>query len=324
MFRNYLSPFSILLLACTTGGGGTGGGGGCGSGDDENDVISLLNENNYDWTGGLNIPAYETAELVDIHFDWSGLEKDMLCHDMDPVADIDSLGLTRFPLLSEEEVAEGLTNDSLLQSDTSGYVACEPGDRTECWLSEFSFGGTPYDTIGVYMEGDTFLFNLQTGTEPGQGARFVAFLQPRASSDVTELLFTPNCDVAQMSVDFEALEQVEIPATGPWTVEWSKLSISGNGLPVIPGDLDEVMVASFDGFEITDLEEQFIDLDLVATDLWTLQLDGGTEATLSGLVNADGEGFPGFTTDQTWLIALRCTSCTNPAPVFMSVVKVIE
>ncbi|MBM4367853.1 MAG: hypothetical protein FJ102_16695 [Deltaproteobacteria bacterium] len=316
MFRKLLHLIpSLSLVGCA----------GC-TGEEEADaVVSLLNENNYEWSGGLNIPSYETAELVDIHFDWSGLDKDMLCHDMDPVADIDSAGLTRFPFLTETEVAEGLTNNSLLQSDTSGYVSCEPGDRTECWLSEFSFGGTPYDTINVYKEdGGTFLFNLQTGTEPGQGARFVAFLQPRATSDVTELFFTPNCEVAQMEVEFEALTPVELSMDGPWTIEWSKLSIAGNGLPVIPGDLDEVMVASYDGYELSDLEAQFIDLDLIATDLYTLQLDGGTEATLSGLVNAEGEAFPGFTTDQTWLLALRCTSCTNPAPVFMSVVKVVE
>ncbi len=321
MFRRALTYVPVALVACTTTGDG-----GCGSDDDSgNDVIMLLNENNYTWTGGLDIPAYVTAELVDIHFDWSGMDKDMLCHDMDPVADVDSVGLTRFPLLAQDDVGGGLTNNSLKQSDTNGYVSCEPGDRTECWLSEFSFGGTAYNTIEVYEEGGgTFLFNLQTGTQPGQGARFVAFLEPTTTSDVTELVLEPTCDIVSMEFDLTALAPLDVPATGPWTVDWSLLSVSGNGLPVIPGDLDEVMVASYDGLSTEELSEQFLDLDLLATDLYTLQLDGGTQATLGGLVTADGKGFEGFTTDQTWLLALRCNTCTNPSPVFMTVVNVTE
>jgi hypothetical protein len=295
---------------------------GCPGKDDEEEATSLLNENNYSWSGGLNIPSYETAEKVDVKIDWGALTTDMLCHDLDPVADIDSIGLTRFPRLSESEVSQGLTNNSLLQSDTNGYVGCEVGDETSCMLSDLNFSGTSYDTVSVYEEAQgTFLLSISEGTDPGKGVRAVGFLSPRAESTVTEANLEDNCDIVAMDVDMEALTKLAIPAGETPTIEWSSVSVAGNGEPVIPGDLDQVMVAHYTQ-SVTELEAGFLDIETLASELYTLQLDGGTEAGLLGLVTEDGTGFSGFTTDGTWLLALRCLECTNPAPIFLTVVDV--
>lgn len=299
---------------------------GCDGGDEGEDtaVVSLLNEQNYEWTGGLEIPSYVTAELQDIVLDYSALTKDMLCHDLDPVATVDSLGLTRFPRMSGADVSTGLTNNSLLQSDTNGYVSCEPGDATSCPLSDFSFGGTAYDVVSIYEEaGGTFLLNLATGFEPGQGAVFVLQLLPTPGSDVTTVNFADNCDIVQMEFELDALEKLPMTAAGPWTIDWSTVSITGNGEPVQPSELDQVMVAHYTQ-TTTELEAQFLDLEIIAEQFYTLQLDGGTDADLAGLVSAEGTGFGGFTTDGTWLLALRCLQCTNPAPIFLTVVEVVE
>lgn len=318
LLRNMLLPILIVpVLGFVTG---------CPGDDKAEDtaVIDLLNEHSYEWTGGLQIPSFVTAENEDIKLDFSGLTKNMLCQDMDPVASVDSLGLTRFPIMSGEDVSSGLTNNSLLQSDTSGYVSCEPGDATYCTLSQFSFGGTAYDVVGIYQEDQgTFLLNLQTGFQPGQGAVFITQLLPTPSSDVTEVVFTDNCDIVQMEFDLESLEKLPMPATGPWALDWSTVSIAGNGTPVIPSDLDQIMVAHFTQ-TIPELEEQFLDLELIADQFYTVQLDGGTDADLSGLVSKEGTAFGGFTTDGVWLLALRCLQCTNPAPIFLTVVDVQE
>lgn len=291
-------------------------------GNGEESCVKLNNVQNYEWTGGLHIPSYVTAEKEDILLDFAALTKDMQCHDLDPVADIDSLGLTRFPGMTGDEVSSGLTNNSLLQSDTNGYVSCEPGDETFCYLSQLSFGGTAYDTVKVYEEAaGTFLLNLSTGFQPGQGARFVLQLLPTPGSDVTELYIADTCDIVQMEFELESLEKLPLSAEGPWCLDWSEVSIAGNGTPVIPTDLDQIMVAHFTQ-TLPELEEQFLDLELIADEFYTTQLDGGTDADLSGLVNAEGEAFAGFTTDGTWLLALRCLQCTNPAPIFLTIVDV--
>jgi len=270
----------------------------------------------------LVIPSYVTAERVDVHMDFSQLTEDMLCHDMDPVADVDSLGLTRFPLLTEAEVATGLTNNSLLQSNTNGYLACEPGDNTWCDLSEFNFGGTYYDAVSVYAEsGGVYLLVVATGSKPGQGGLFLAFLQPRASSDVTDVKFENDCGVVDYGVDLESLTKPSVPANGPWVIDWSNVSATGNGQPVSPGKLDEVLVGHYTETP-AEIQERFTDLELMASELYKLELTGGTDADLSGLADVDGNAFPGFTPDGTWILGLRCTSCTNPAPIFLTVVSV--
>ena len=298
----------------------------CKRGSDKDDsaaeAIKLVNENNYSWSGGLVIPSFQTAEHVDVHMDFSALTVDMLCHDMDPVADVDTLGLTRFPRLTQDEVATGLTNNSLLQADTNGYLSCEPGDETSCELSEFNFGGTFYDAIPTYDEaGGVYLLVAATGSTPGQGGLYLAFLEPLASSVETNVNLTDDCGVVDYDVNMEGLTKLELPAEGPWEIDWSNVSISGNGQPVVPGKLDEVLVGHYTQTP-AEIQAQFTDLEPLASELYKLELTGGTDANLAGLADADGNPFPGFTTDGTWVLGLRCTSCTNPAPIFLTVIDV--
>lgn len=286
-------------------------------------VTSLSNANNYQWTGVLNIPSFTTAEYADVNIKFDTLSDDMLCHGMDPVADVDNLGMTRFPNLSWEEIAVGLTNNSLLQSDTNGYVSCEPGDATHCKLSDFSFGGTAYDVVSVYGQaGGSFLLVVAKGFDPGQGGLFLAFLDPQPTSDVTEISLTPTCDVVDYDVDMTQLTPTKVSG-GCTNIDWTGLTVAGNGEPLIPGKLDQVLVAHYDALTPDEIDDQFTDVEVLADELYTLELTGGTQADLAGLVTADGKAFEGFTADGTWLMGLRCTAnCTNPAPMFMTVVEV--
>ena len=307
-----LSIAALLGLGCLDGGK-----------DDTADVCTtvLTNANNYSWTGELNIPNYTTAEKEDIKLDFGALTEDMLCHTMDPVADVDSLGLTRFPRLTQAQIATGLTNNSLLQANTSGYVSCEPGDRTYCMLSEFTFGGTAYDVVGSYeAAGGAYLLSISTGFDPGQGALFLLFLDPQPTSTVTEIEILPTCDIVDYVVDMESLTPAVIP-NDCLTIDWSGLTVSGNGEPLLPGKLDEVLIAHFGTLTAGEIDDQFTDIEILADETYTLELTGGTTADLSGAVSADGAAFGGFTADGTWLLGLRCTAnCTNPAPMFMTVV----
>ncbi len=307
--------FTLLLLLAA-----------CPRGDKDDsasvDEISLQNENNYSWSGGLVISSFQTAEHVDVHIDFSALTLDMLCHEMSPVTDVDTLGLTRFPLLTQLQVAQGLTNNSLLQANTNGYLACEPEDATDCYLSDFNFGGTVYDAIPTYdASGGVYLLSVSKGNTPSQGGLFLAFLEPVAESTVTEVSLQNDCGLVDYDVDMESLAKLELPAAGPWNIEWSNVSISGNGQPVVPGKLDEVLVGHYTQTP-AEIQAQFTDLEPLAAELYKLELTGGTDADLAGLADADGNAFTGFTTDGTWVLGLRCTSCTNPAPLFLTVVDV--
>ncbi|MCP4810359.1 MAG: hypothetical protein GY884_33900 [Proteobacteria bacterium] len=107
--------------------------------------------------------------------------------------------------------------------------------------------------------------------------------------------------------------------TGPWELDWSALTTTGQGYDFVYSDADGLMLGFYEGLTPADLEGQFLDLELVATELWNMEIDAGTSASLNGL-----EGFQGFTrTDGTWILALRCSTCPNPAPLFLTVLEPI-
>ncbi len=312
---------SLLILALSLSSGCISCVGGTGDDSAEACTTPLTNDNNYSWTGVLNIPNYTTAEKEDIKLDFTALTEDMLCHAMDPVADVDSLGLTRFPLLTQAEIATGLTNNSLLQSNTDGYVSCEPGDLTTCMLSDFTFGGSAYEVVESYeAAGGAFLLSISKGFDPAQGALFLLFLDPQPTSTVTEIEILPTCDIVDYDVDLESRTPAVIP-DDCLTIDWSGLTVSGNGEPLLPGKLDEVLIAHYATLTPGEIDDQFTDVEILADETYTLELTGGTTADLSGAVSAEGVAFEGFTAPGTWLLGLRCTAnCTNPAPMFMTVV----
>ena len=51
-----------------------------------------------------------------------------------------------------------------------------------------------------------------------------------------------------------------------------------------------------------------------------MDLPGGTTASLGDATNG-GAAFDGFSGNGVWLLALRCTTCANPAPLFLTVLE---
>ena len=72
----------------------------------------------------------------------------------------------------------------------------------------------------------------------------------------------------------------------------------------------------------TDLEgSKFLDLDRVAKDLYRGNVDSGYVVDFSKLKNSSGDYFKGIDNSGTWLVALICGNCRNPAPLYLSVLK---
>lgn len=323
----------LALSACRSPAGGADSAGSTGSGDDglvdgggetslSGDLV-LQDTHNYSFSGVLDGPSFEMKEYQDFTLSWAGLEQDLQCHDLDPVADIDNVALMVFKRLSEEEVEAGLSADSLEQVDLAVYLSFEPGDATEVKLSDVSFFGTDPAIEEEFAEGSgTWMFVFTTGTDIGVGSRMIAFVHPSADPDAgTAASLTDGCSVLDASADLSSLTSVPVPAAGPWTVDWTAVTQTGIGTPFQPLDVTEVMVARYEQ-DLATLEAHFLDLELLAAELYTMPHPGGRTADLSGLSRVDdGSPFPGFDADGTWLLALRCRTCANPAPLFLTVLE---
>jgi hypothetical protein len=108
---------------------------------------------------------------------------------------------------------------------------------------------------------------------------------------------------------------VPILRDGPWRLDWSGLTRDGQGAPFEPTRVDTVMVGRFEE-DLTGLEASFLDLEALAEELYAYPVSGGTTVDLAAL--SEGS-FPGFAAEGTWILALRCSSCANPAPLFLTV-----
>lgn len=319
------SELWLLLLACGGPGDGSGPGDTDGDGDTDTEpagVVALTDPNNYTFASRVDAPTIVTAAATDVRFDWATLTSDMLCHATDPVADIDNVALLAFPNLTEAEVEVGLALDSLQQADLGGYISMEPGDATSAWLTDLTFFGTDPQILDQYTEGRaTWLLLLSSGTTVGVGARTIAFLEPRDDSDVTDIVVPDGCGLVDVDVDIDALAPVTLPPTGPWVVDWRGVTADGQGQPLDRADIDGILLARYD--ETTaEIEADFLDVEILPEQIWRASVSGASSIDLTALVDPEGVAFAGFDGGGTWLLALVCGTCSNPAPRFLTRVVV--
>lgn len=281
----------------------------------------LVDANNYSFTGVFDAPTVRTAELTDLQISWADVEDDIQCHPLDPVADIDNLAFMLFPHLTETEVEVGLSTGTLGQADLQVYLSYAPEDATTAHLTDLTFFGTDADVETFYAEGNgTVLLLLATGQSVGVGARNLLFVEPHTDETNTDVSFSDGCGLLDVSADLTSLTPLRVAPAGPWTVDWSNVTLDGQGGAINPNNIDQLMVAYYETLTPAELEATLFDLELLADDVWVMEHDGGTTAALDTLSNSDGP-FGGFTASGTWLLALRCTLCPNPAPLFLGQVQ---
>jgi hypothetical protein len=63
-------------------------------------------------------------------------------------------------------------------------------------------------------------------------------------------------------------------------------------------------------------------METIADTLFKKDIEAGSVVRLGDLVDDSGALFSGISDDGTWIVALTCGSCANPAPWFLSVLEV--
>ncbi len=313
--------------------------------DDDDDgscssTLTMDDESNYTFVGTLDIQGYPVGEVVypcedpdeevcDIIISWCDLTQDLQQHALDPVADIDMASLIVFQNLTEEEVEIGLSENSLQQVDMTLFVnndelqaGGELEDECQIHLSDLSLFGNDIDVEQYFNAsyGATWLFVISTGTTPAVGTRMAAFLEPTVGETNDQVGMTDTSTVLEFDVDLTSLTQVGAPVGSPaLTADWSTLSTSGLGIDFTAGDVDQLMIGHYDDLTPEDLESEFLDIEIIADDLYTMSLETVTDADMSLATSEDGTPFPGIDDAGTWLVALRCTGCPNPAPPYLTI-----
>ncbi|MFN7142333.1 MAG: hypothetical protein ACK4YP_01035 [Myxococcota bacterium] len=298
--RTLLLPLA-LLAACA---------GASGASVEPCTACALTDVNNYAYTSDLRIGTLVVPEHADATIRWDGLTRDIRGGAIDPVADLGEARLIAFRDLAPEEVAYALAHDDLEQADVGAYVTCAP-EEARCALSEFGMFGNSIDIQQYFAEGyGTWLLAL--GAPRALGADAMVFLDPRADATATEVALLDTTSRLNVDVDLRSLAPVVVPTVEPGiTLDWSGLAHDGLGDPVDPATIDEVWVGRFQEGP-AELEREVFALEELAELTWTMKVDGTTSADLTDLVGETD--FLGIDRQGTWVVALRCRTCTNPAP----------
>jgi hypothetical protein len=298
---------------------------------DEDGLINLVAhpDNNYAFSSTVMVNSVATMPNTELFFDWSTLTSDFLGHAVDPYADIDTVALILWEL-THEEMTEKLNTDDL----TAKYAAAAIALYTENEVvsgSVFDFqvaggGELPRDELMPRLDPEqydpathTYALMAQTGGVLGQGVKMVQAFHMDPTSTNTEVNITPESTGLTYEVNMTDLMPVSIPsASTNILVEWSDMETTALGLDWKIRSIQEVMVAKYTQSP-EELEGEFLDLELIADEMYRGEVVAGDEFVLSDLAEeTTGAPFTGVTADGTWVLALVCTRCGNPAPWYLT------
>lgn len=289
--------------------------------------IFLDDTNNYHSTSALMLPTVETISGGDIEICWPNVTKDLQCHDVVPLTDLDNVGFLRFLHLTEADVEATLAAGPVSMSQLSGYVEYHTDHASTCArLSQFSFFGTPLKLNEEFVESSdaTYMLIFNKGTKLGLGARAMIFVKPTAVSVNTRVDAASGCGLLDFHADLSSLSKVAIPAKGPWVIDWRGVMHDGLGNGIIYTSISSVLIGFYEGKTVADLEAGIFDIEQSATAMWELPLTGARSADLAqAKLRGAGTSFPGFTTPNpgVWMLGLMCADCQNPAPVVMTILE---
>ncbi len=284
-------------------------------------TIELSDDSNFRFTTSLDAvvtPVQDCPE--DLDMDWSGLDTDLLGHAMDPAAEIDLMRVVRFDSLSPEEVLDAISLNNLPQSEISGNVDYEPtADETAAPLSSFNFNGTPIDPTSEVCEslGATFMLTALTGLYQ---YRMLSFFAPTDGEANTEVVMGPGSASLEFDPDLSRGGVIEVPAGRDYHVIWTDLTLDGQGNPFSLSNIDSLMLARYE-LSIEEMEAQFLDLQIIPDEMYVAEFQGLGELDLIEAVDTSGAAFAGFEGEGLWLLGLFCSTCANPAPLYLAVIE---
>ena len=307
----------------------------CGSNDsngsDGPGGVAFSDQHNYTSTSTLTVPVVETKEGADLKICWDGLTKDILCHDIAPTADINNVTFLQIQNLDKKQIETKLAFGQLTQAEVKIYrdYHVPAGLSPSCVnLSSLTLGTTAVNPSADYVADASkkYLLLFSKGTMLGVGARSMLFIEPSQSStttSVTSPTAAQTCDILDFNATL-ASTPLKIPANGPYKVDWSKITRDSMGNPVVFQNIDRLLVAFYANKTPADLVNAFLDIEINATSIYEIPIAVGTKSADLAQAKKRGsnEAFSGFgTAPGVWAVALTCTACQVPAPVFLAIIE---
>jgi hypothetical protein len=307
----------------SAGTGGSGGAPACGA-----SPIMANAVNNYTFSSTLTLPPVSVKPNSELTFEWDGLTKDFMGHDL--VATTVNVMLWQLPLAELEEkmnaddldardavtpikqdITPAVTSADLFDFVT---VADEPLMEDQI-LPFFQIETNPPDM-------NTYTVILSDGdlSANGEARMMQSFLLDETSENTTVTL-TDDSTGLEYETDLEALQPTLVVAGSNTTViDWEDMLLTSLGTEFKPNQITEARIAHYTETP-AELEAKFLDLEIIAQETYETAVESGVSISFDKFKNEAGATFPGITSEGTWILALSCGACRNPAPWYMTILK---
>ncbi len=303
------------------------------TGADGNLLLMANEANNYTLANQLLVQSTAIGPGTQLTLDWSALTVDMFKHNIVP-GEIDRISLAQWEL-THQDVMDALASDELGSSGALvlGIEHIVTGAETSIPITQMQlpYGGgqPPAEQVGMFLDPATwppdrfsYTMTVNTGDYLKSGARMVhhAYLDPASTNHV--IAITNTSTEVQIMVELDAIPPVLVPAlSNAITVDWSQMMTNSLGRPFQKQTIAEVRVMHFP-FTPLELEQKFLDLELIADATYVGMVQSGESLALTSLTDGAGQPFVGIDPGRggTWVVALLCLEglCGNPAPWFMA------
>lgn len=303
------------------------GGGGDGS-NTGNANAYIKDQNNYTSTSSLTIPSLPVKAGADLRVCWTGLATNLLGHAITDTKDIDSVTFLLVENLTKADIAQKFAADQFEAKLVKVARTFTVTDHTDtcATLSKFKLGAAYLDPATDLTPAANRVLMLlwAKGTVAGIGSQTMAFLDADAGSSVTEVTAPQGKPILAFEADLTTPTAVDIPASGPWVVDWSGLTKTGMNQPVVYQSITSILVGFYENMTVQQLEDRCLDFDLIATKLYRADITelGARSMDLAVTKTDGGEAFPGFgARNGVWAVGLMCKDCKVPAPVAVAILN---
>ena len=306
--------------------------------------IKATAASNCTFSSDMKLPPVTVKSMSNLTFDWIGVTHDFKGHPLSATQEVNTVSVMMWALPLATVQSE-LNADVLQQSDL--VVVPPPSVNpaagvTSAMLYDFTLNGTPatpeqfnrYFDPAVYPASrSSFMVAIATGTTIGEGFRMLQSFEIDPASSATAIHITNDSTQLTYSANLHSLTITGVPAATPaLMLDWSDLVSPDPPDPKLPPE-NNALGNEFKDAHVTDaivahytqtpaqLETQFLDLDLIATDFYRAKIESGTVLDFTTLKDKDGKPFPGVSSDGTWLVGLTCGDCRNPAPWYLTILK---
>jgi hypothetical protein len=282
------------------------------------ETLSLVDEQGAWVDTRLEVLTQVAAAEADLVLDWSALRHDLWGRPLEPTIDAQRVMLYHFRIDDLASVLDGLEDGSLPQSVVDLQVSCE-SEAARCAFSEFTFtAGHDIDVAGRFREGDgTWLVQVQRS----DGQEAVAYLALEPDLDSTAVLIPVTDRSSTRRLEAELRSSPTIPLLGEaLLLDWTALTTDCLGDPLLPGDLDELILARVPDLALDHPEELLLDLPAIAEELWIGDAGGYASFPTAQLVELESgeQGFAGPQGVGSWVLTLGCSACDDPLPRFVA------